>query len=86
VPLNLNYLRIRGEQHRAMIRIASKEFVQGPAADLSALMNIDVFTPADFRSADVSQAREWPSKAHELLKEEFFGLLTDKLQEKLVEK
>ena len=84
-PLNLNYLRIRGEQHQAMSRIASKEFVQGPAVNLSALIDIDVFTPPEFRSADVTQATEWISKAHELLKEEFFSLLTDKLKEKLVE-
>jgi uncharacterized protein (TIGR04255 family) len=84
-PLNLNYLRIRGEQHRAIVRIASKEFVQNPAVNLSALVDIDVFTPADFSSADVNQARDWVSKAHEFLKEEFFGLLTDELKQKLME-
>jgi uncharacterized protein (TIGR04255 family) len=84
-PLNLNYLRIRGEQHQAMSRIASKEFVQSPAANLSVLLDIDLFTSPEFRSADVAQATRWISRAHELLKEEFFSLLTNELKEKLVE-
>jgi uncharacterized protein (TIGR04255 family) len=84
-PLNLNYLRIRREQHHTIVRIASKEFVQNPAVNLSALVDIDVFTPAGFSSTDMNQAKEWLSDAHEFLREEFFGLLTEKLKEKLVE-
>jgi uncharacterized protein (TIGR04255 family) len=84
-PLNLNYLRIRSEQHHIIVRIASKEFVQAPATNLSAAVDIDVFTPPGFSSADMNQAKEWLSEAHEFLKEEFFGLLTDELREKLVE-
>lgn len=84
-PLNLNYLRIRSEHHHVLVRIASKEFVQNPAMNLSALVDIDVFTPAGFSSADMNHAKEWLSEAHEFLSEEFFGLLTEELKEKLVE-
>jgi uncharacterized protein (TIGR04255 family) len=84
-PLNLNYLRTPSELHNAIVRIASKEFVQNPVPGLSALLDIDVFTPAGFSTADISQARQWVSEAHEYLKEEFFGLLTDALKQKLVE-
>jgi uncharacterized protein (TIGR04255 family) len=85
VPLNLNYLRIRSEQHHIIVRIASKEFVQNPATNLSAIVDIDVFTPSGFISADTKDAKKWLSAAHEFLKEEFFGLLTEELKEKLVE-
>jgi uncharacterized protein (TIGR04255 family) len=84
-PLNLNYLRTSSELHSTIVRIASKEFVQNPAPGLSALVDIDVFSPPGFSTADISQAREWITQAHECLKEEFFGLLTDTLRQKLVE-
>lgn len=84
-PLNLNYLRTIGDQHQAVIRIASKEFVQNPAAELSALVDIDVFTPAGFNSTNSQEAKRWVAEAHILLKKEFFSLFTDELRERLVE-
>jgi uncharacterized protein (TIGR04255 family) len=84
-PLNLNYLRTPSELHSAMVRIASKEFVQNPVSGLSALVDIDIFSPPGFSTADISQAKEWISQAHDCLKEEFFGLLTDTLKQPLME-
>jgi hypothetical protein len=48
-------------------------------------VDIDVFTPAGFSTADIIEARQWVSEAHDYLKKEFFGLLTDALKQTLVE-
>jgi uncharacterized protein (TIGR04255 family) len=85
-PLNLNYQRTLTLQHNAMIRIASVEFVQNPSPGMTALVDIDIFTPKDFRATSAREVDVWTAEAHDLLKAEFFTLLPDHLIDKLEEK
>ena len=85
-PLNLNYKRTWTEKHNSVVRIASKEFVQNPAEGLTALVDVDIFTPEQFKSMDETEAQGWVGEAHEILKKEFFNLLPDTIIEKLEEK
>jgi len=84
-PINLNYQRGHSSHHRVMVRVAPKEFVQNPTEGLGALIDIDVFTPTDFKS-DGSDKIKWVGEAHKFLKEEFFTLLPDALIDRLEEK
>jgi uncharacterized protein (TIGR04255 family) len=43
-PLILNYQREHSPQHIALVRVASKEFVQNPSSGLEALVDVDIFT------------------------------------------
>jgi uncharacterized protein (TIGR04255 family) len=84
-PVNLNYQRIWTPNHNSVVRIASKEFVQNPAENLTALVDVDIFTPEQFKSSG-SEAHGWISEAHEILKKEFFNLLPEAIIDKLEEK
>jgi uncharacterized protein (TIGR04255 family) len=84
-PLNLNYQRNWTPKHNSIVRIASKEFVQNPAAGLTALVDVDVFTPEQFKSMDATEAQGWLGEAHKILKEEFFNLLPGAIIDKLDE-
>jgi uncharacterized protein (TIGR04255 family) len=83
---NLNYQRVLRPTHNSMVRVASVEFVQNPSPNLSALVDIDIFTPATFSSTVADEARTWIDAAHNLLKEEFFTLLPDDVIDKLEDK
>jgi uncharacterized protein (TIGR04255 family) len=85
-PMNLNYELILGEQHITIVRLASKQFVQGVAANATAFLDIDVFTPQGFTSSKVDQAKTWVTDAHTFLEDEFFRMLTKDLKDKLEEK
>jgi uncharacterized protein (TIGR04255 family) len=85
-PLMLQYRRNRDVDHAAMIRIAARDFVANPMpADLSAIIDVDVFTSEKYRSTDPKQAKAWLGSAHTVLKEEFFRLIPDEILEKLSE-
>jgi uncharacterized protein (TIGR04255 family) len=85
-PLNLNYQRTWTAKHNSIVRIASKEFVQNPTAQLSALVDVDIFTPEEFRSMEGTEAQGWVGEAHEILKKEFFTLLPEAIIDKLEKK
>lgn len=85
-PLNLNYQQERSPQHIALVRVASKEFVQNPAAGLVALIDVDIFTPPEFTSDGSDRGKQWVRDAHDYLKEQFFTLLPDPLIDRLEEK
>src|SRR5262249_39520190 len=85
-PLNLNYQRRWSPKHNSTVRVASIEFVQNPAADLTALVDVDIFTPLDFKSTEEADTRAWITDAHNFLKQEFFTLLPDSIIDKLEEK
>ena len=85
-PLLVHFQHDRDPQHVAIVRISSREFVTNPQPpDLAAIVDIDVFTPASFSSADPNAAKAWLGRAHELEKEEFFRLIPDDIVEKLTE-
>jgi uncharacterized protein (TIGR04255 family) len=67
-PVNLNYGRAHSEVHRAVVRVAPKTFVLNPAEDLEALIDVDIFTPDEFKS-DGKDAGLWVAKAHDFLKQ-----------------
>jgi uncharacterized protein (TIGR04255 family) len=82
-PLNLNYQQVHSPQHTSVVRVASKEFVQNPSAELAAVIDVDIFTPPDFTSADRDGAGQWVRDAHDFLKEDFFTLLPEPLIDSL---
>ncbi len=85
-PQNLNYKIARSDVHTALVRIASSEFVSGPAGrTIDVLVDVDVFTPEGWNTDDVEDARNWVEAAHTYEKEEFFKLFTDDMITKLVE-
>jgi uncharacterized protein (TIGR04255 family) len=85
-PLMVNYQRNRDDDHIAVVRIASREFVSNPVpSTLSAVVDIDIYTPEKYVSRDEKQAAVWLESAHVQLKEEFFQLFTDEILEKLRE-
>jgi uncharacterized protein (TIGR04255 family) len=85
VPINLNYIKTT-QDHLSLVRLASKEFVGNPGAGLSALIDIDVFTPDEYRSKDITAAKAWLTVAHQICEHEFFGLFTDDLLDRLEER
>jgi uncharacterized protein (TIGR04255 family) len=85
-PLLLHYQHDRDPDHVAIVRISSREFVVNPQPpDLAAVIDVDVFTPASFSTADPEAAKAWLGRAHELAKEEFFRLIPDNIVRKLTE-
>jgi len=85
-PLLLHYQHDRDPEHVALVRVSSREFVVNPQPpDLAAVIDVDVFTPASFSSADPDAAKAWLERAHELEKEEFFSLIPDDIVQKLTE-
>jgi uncharacterized protein (TIGR04255 family) len=85
-PMNLNYERSHSTNHRAIVRVAPKEFVQNPSEGLEAVIDIDIFTPPEFKSEEQDGAGPWVAQAHIYLKEEFFTLLPESLIYSLEEK
>jgi uncharacterized protein (TIGR04255 family) len=85
-PLVLNYQQDRDVDHTAIVRISSREFVINPMpTDLSAIVDVDVFTPPSFTSNDPNQGKMWLVDAHTQLKDEFFRLFHVEMLEKLSE-
>lgn len=85
-PVNLNYFKTHGPEHTSLVRIAAPEFVAGPMAKpFTALVDVDVFTPAGFNCSDLEHAKRWLSEARVMEKREFFSLFTQSLREQLIE-
>jgi uncharacterized protein (TIGR04255 family) len=85
-PLNLSYRDVRGPHHWSMVRIASPEFVTGPAnISMNALVDVDVLTPPEFEGGDASMAKDWVSKAKKYELEDFWRLIPRQIQDELVE-
>lgn len=76
-PLNLNFLKIAGQNYRVLVRVASPEFVTGLAAGAAALVDIDVHTPDGFVAESKDFVASWVENAHSHEKIEFFSLLHD---------
>jgi len=86
VPMNLNYLETHGSDYLGLVRLASKDFVGNPSPGLSALVDVDVFTPPTFRSTDPVRAKAWLNEAHIFEKSQFFRLFSDDWLDKMEEK
>jgi uncharacterized protein (TIGR04255 family) len=85
-PLLLHYQHERDAEHVAVVRVASREFVTNPQpSNLSAIVDVDIFTPANFVSPGVESAKMWLGRAHEFAKEEFFRLIPSDILKKLRE-
>jgi uncharacterized protein (TIGR04255 family) len=86
LPINLNFRRDYPDNKQAVVRITSRELVQAAdPPDLCALVDIDVATPSGFKS-DGRDAHDWIEAAHEVEKTEYFGLYTDEMKDRLIER
>jgi uncharacterized protein (TIGR04255 family) len=87
-PYNINYLRSLDDLHTAMVKVASREFLQPePNANISAAVDVDVFTPLNCTPLDnAGEVVKWIDAAHRYEKQLFFELFTKTMKEKLVAK
>lgn len=75
--VNLNYQVELGQLGHCTVRIATREFVQGPLPPTTtAYIDVDVFTSPDFNCNNANDVKVWLEDAHTHEKEEFFHLLT----------
>lgn len=75
--INLNFMKLVGNDIATMVRVASPDFLQGRLPEGSAvIVDIDVFTPDGFGSTDRQIVQEWTERAHTEEKQAFFSLLT----------
>jgi uncharacterized protein (TIGR04255 family) len=85
LPYNLNYMTT-GDKVCALVRIASPEFVSGTAIPgLTALIDVDVFTPTTFTASESGAIKQWLEVGHSAEKTEFFRLLPPAVLDALVE-
>lgn len=85
-PINLNYRVQKTEAHTVQVRLASPGYVNSPPGQqMSALVDIDVFTNDNWRNDSFEDTMNWVDDAHEFEKEEFFNLFTPEMFERLVE-
>ena len=83
-PVNLNYIIPRKEKLDTLVRVASPAFVSAPGiAELSALIDIDVYTKKEDSFTDSKDAIDWIEDAHAELKLQFFRLFTRKMMNHL---
>jgi uncharacterized protein (TIGR04255 family) len=85
--LNFAYVEMPDKDIIVQSKIASPEFIGGQniPADISAAIDVDVYTPQDFVSKSAEEVESWADRAHEIEKEAFFRLLPDKIIEQLSE-
>lgn len=75
--LNLNFTTDVAESTQCTVRMATREFIQGQVPpDATLIVDIDVFTTADFRTESRDAVKRWLADAHTRKNEAFFGLLT----------
>jgi uncharacterized protein (TIGR04255 family) len=75
--VNLNFMTDVVQETQCTIRIATKEFVQGPvASEARVFVDVDVFTTEAFAGTNAAAVKQWAALAHENEKREFFHLLT----------
>ncbi|MHB2166537.1 TIGR04255 family protein [Alsobacter sp. R-9] len=77
IPMNLNYSgKIEG--HTYLVRIASPEFVSGAnIGKMKALIDLDIYTNEVEPPSTRLEIISWISKAHEMLKSQFFRLIPE---------
>lgn len=85
-PWNLNFERKHGDEHYAIVRIASKELVNSPSEGLNLLIDIDLKTPTGNMPIEQKSVQAWIKAAHDFEKYEFFTTLPDTLIDQLEEK
>jgi uncharacterized protein (TIGR04255 family) len=74
---NLNYGVSRGDDLQCLVKIASPDFVQGPLPkDASGFVDVDIFTPTEFKTESGNAIFEWLDAAHGYEKDMFFNLLS----------
>ena len=73
---NLNVSLDAVEQSQTMVRIATPEFVQGTfPADTSFVVDVDIFTPAEYRADSSAVVKDWIAEARGKKNSAFLGLL-----------
>lgn len=84
--MNLNYLSSTEASSRTMVRIASRDFVDGLLpSDTTAYIDIDVFTADSFHATSAKQVIDWIKAAHDVEKRAFFQLLPQSIVDGLKE-
>lgn len=72
---NLNFFSSQNERLRALVRIATKGFLQGAVpTNTSLFVEVDVHTPNGYSESDKEALKVWIEAAHEEEKREFFHL------------
>lgn len=85
--VNLNYLEQSSATHLTLTKIASPYFLQGTLPpNTTAVVDIDVFTPPDFKTSSLDQLFKWVDDAHDFEKESFFRLLPKEILAKVEDK
>lgn len=73
--ININFISDRADGNKAVVRIATNDFVEGPLSkEGTILVDVDVFTAEGYETKDASKVNEWIELAHTREKEEFFRL------------
>jgi uncharacterized protein (TIGR04255 family) len=84
---NFNYSHQHDEDFISLARIATPDFVEGNLPDGSTVyVDIDIFTPSDFRTNDQQRVLDWVENAHTIEKEIFFRLIPQNKLQPIVEK
>lgn len=79
-PINITYKSRKSDDCETQVRIASKEYVTGlNDSEVSALVDIDVYSPPSWQCDNFEAVAKWLSLAHEIKNEEFFKLLTPEM-------
>lgn len=84
-PMNLNYQKPHGRDYLVIVKISSRELITPVPEDLTAFVDIDVFTPEKFSAKTAAELNAWLDRAHEIEKLEFFNLFTKPMLKTLVE-
>lgn len=75
--MNLNYRKDVMENNGAIVRIATRDFVEGAIPENSTvIVDVDVYTKEPYQTSDAKQIKLWTELAHVEEKKIFFGLLT----------
>jgi uncharacterized protein (TIGR04255 family) len=88
-PINLNYVFESGV-HSVTTRVAHMSFVQVQGGGslppgTTAIVDVEVTTPAKYNATNLGAALEWIEEAHTLEKQAFFKLIPRETLEKLTE-
>jgi uncharacterized protein (TIGR04255 family) len=74
--VNINFTSLIDDNSSSMVRIATKEFLQGAVPpNTSVYIDVDVFTHDGFSTSDQAAVTNWVETAHAHGKVEFFHLL-----------
>ena len=83
---NLNFRRNFAVDTDGIIRVSTKEFVEGLLLpDMIVYTDIDIFTKDGYKATDTVEVKRWVVAAHDFEKTSFFELLTPAKVEELRE-